>query len=184
MNDMIRAVIGGLIGAVAMFITGFVFWATPLNHLAYATTDEAKSAAVQNALAANLPHTGRYEVPDSNTPSGTILYGRGPVATIDYNSAGFSTSDPTTMIGGFVQEAVASLMIAFSLFAIASRVPDFASRFRLGVGLGAAATVMITLSDPIFGHGPMGFAIYNLIACLAMFTASTFVIARWFLPRA
>ena len=183
MNDVIRAVIGGLVGAVAMFITGFVFWASPLNHLAYSSIDEAKSAAVQNALAVNLPHTGHYEVPDSNTPGGTVLYGRGPVATIDYNSQGFSTSEPATMIGGFVQEAAASLMIAFSLFAISARVPDFGARFRVGVGLVAAATVMITLSDPIFRHGPLGFAVYNLIACLAMLTASTFVITRWFLPR-
>ena len=184
MNDMIRAVIGGLLGAVAMFLVGTVFWASPLNHLAYSTTDEARSAAVQNVLAASLPNTGRYMVPDPNTAGGTVLYGRGPVATIDYNTQGFSMSDPKAMIGGFVQEAVASLMIAFSLFAISARVPDFAARFRVGLGLVAAATVMITLSDPIFGHGPWGFAIYNLVACLAMLGASVFVITRWFLPRA
>ena len=184
MNDVIRAVIGGLLGAVAMFVVGLLFWATPLNHLAYSATDENRSAAVQLSLAANLPHTGRYLVPDPNTAGGTALFGRGPVATIDYNTGGFSTSDPSTMLGGYVQEAVASLMIAFSLFAVACRVTDFTSRFRLALGLSAAATVMITLSDPIFGHGPWGFAIYNLVACMAMLAAASFVIARWFLPRA
>ena len=183
MNDVIRAVIGGLVGAVAMFIVGIIFWASPLNHLAYSSTDEARSAAVQVALAANLPHTGRYMVPDPNTSGGTVLYGRGPIATVDYNIRGASTSDPSAMIGGFIQEAVASLMIAWSLFAISWRVTDFTGRFRVAAGLTSAAAVMITLSDPIFGHGPWGFAIYNLVACIAMLTASAFVITRWFLPR-
>ena len=183
MNDMIRAVIGALVGAVAMFVVGIIFWASPLSRLAYAGTGEAQNAAVQVALAANLPHTGRYSVPDPNTASGTILYGRGPVATIDYNTRGFSASDPATMIGGYIQEAVAALMIAFSLFAISGRVVDFESRFRVAVGLSSAAAVMITLSDPIFGHGPWSFAIYNVVACIAMLTAASFVITRWFLPR-
>lgn len=183
MNDFIRAVIGALAGAVAMFAVALLFWASPLSRLAYSSTGEAQSAAVQVALAANLPHTGRYTVPDPSTPGGTTLYGRGPVATVDYNSRGYSVSSGTTMLGGFIQEAVGSLLIALSLLAVSSRVTDFSSRFRLALGLSAAATVTITLSDPIFAHGPWGFAIYNLIACLAMLAASSFVIARWFLPR-
>ena len=183
MSDVIRAIIGSLIGAVAMFVVGFIFWASPLNHLAYAGTTEAQGAAVQQALAANLPHTGRYLVPDPNTRGGTVLYGKGPVATVDYNTQGFSTSDPSSMIGGYVQEAVVSLMIAFSLLAIARRVVDFESRIRVAIGLMAAATVMIALSDPIFAHTGWAFAIYNLVADLAMLTASALVITRWFLPR-
>lgn len=183
MNDVIRAVIGGLAGAVAMFVVGFVFWASPLDKLAYASASDTQNAVVQQALAANLPHTGRYIVPDPNSAGGTVLYGRGPVATIDYNTRGYSTSDPSSMIGGYVQEAVASLMIAFTLFAIAGRVTDRESRLRVAIGLSAAATVMITLSDPIFGHGPWSFALYDLVADLAMLSASALVITRWFLPR-
>lgn len=184
MNDMIRAVIGAIAGAVAMFLVGIVLWASPLAKLAYGSTGDAQNAAVQVSLAANLPHTGRYIVPDPSTAGGTVLYGRGPIATIDYNMHGYSMSDGATMLGGFVQEAVASLMIALSLLAVSTRITDFTSRFRLAIGLSAAATVMITLSDPIFGHGPWNFAIYNLVACLLMLTAASFVIVRWFLPRA
>ena len=184
MHDVIRAVIGALFGAVAMFLVGILLWASPLARIAYGSTGEPQNAAIQLALSANLPHTGRYVVPDPATAGGTVLYGRGPIATIDYNTRGYLMSDGATMLGGFVQEAVASLMIALSLFAVSTRVTDFTSRFRLAVGLSAAATVMITLSDPIFAHGPWDFAIYNLVACLAMLVAASFVIVRWFLPRA
>jgi hypothetical protein len=182
-NDWIRAVIGGLVGGLAMFVVGILFWATPLSRLAYANTGEAQGAAVQVALAANLPRTGRYLVPSTDTAGGTTLYGRGPVATIDYNVRGFPVSDGATMLGGYIQEAVAALLIAASLMVVAGRVPDFASRLRIAIGISAAATVMITLSDPIFAHGPWDFAIYNLVACLAMLSAAAFVIVRWFLPQ-
>lgn len=183
MNDWIRAVIGGLVGGIAMFVVGIIFWATPLSRLAYASAGEAQGAAVQVALAANLPKTGRYLIPNTDTAGGTTLYGRGPVATIDYNMHGFPTSDGRVMLGGYIQEAVASLLIAMSLMVVAARVTDFTSRLRIAIGLSAAATVMITLSDPIFAHGPWDFAIYNLVACLAMLSAAAFVIVRWFLPQ-
>ncbi|MBK7283535.1 MAG: hypothetical protein IPI83_03180 [Sphingomonadales bacterium] len=44
---------------------------------------------MQTALAANLPKTGTYMVPDPSTQSGTTLYGKGPVAMVHYNSNGF-----------------------------------------------------------------------------------------------
>lgn len=179
---MIRTVIGGLIGGVVMFVVGFIFWASPLQKIAYSSATEQQSAAVQQALASNLPHTGRYVVPDPNTAGGTVLYGRGPIAIVDYNSAGFSTSDPSSVIGGLIHEVVVALMIAFSLYAVAGRVTDFDSRARLVIGFSAAAAVMIALSDPIFNHTGWRFAIYALVADVAMLVAPGLVIARWFLP--
>jgi hypothetical protein len=96
---------------------------------------------------------------------------------------GFAPGDPASMIGGLVQEVIVSLMIGFSLFAVAGRVTDFASRARLAIGLSAAATVMIVTSDPIWNHADWRYAIYALVADLAMLSASALVIARWFLPR-
>lgn len=88
------------------------------------------------------------------------------------------------MIGGFIQEIVVSLMIGLSLFAVAGRVTDFESRAKLAIGLSAAAVVMIRIGDPIWMHADWRYAIYALIADLAMLSASSLVIARWFLPRA
>jgi hypothetical protein len=180
---MVRVVIGSVVAAVAMFIVGFLFWSTPLQYAGYSSATEPQNAAVQLSLAQNLPHTGRYMVPETGTPNGAIQYGKGPVALIDYNSRGFSTSDPAVMIGGFVQEIVVSLMIGFSLLAIAGRVPDFVSRFRVAVGLSAAGSVFILFAEPIWRHADWRYAIYALVANMAMLTAASFVLTRWFLPR-
>jgi hypothetical protein len=179
---MVRVLIGSLVGGVAMFITGFIFWATPLQYLGYSTANDAQNAAVQLSLAQNLPHTGRYIVPNPMTPAGANGYSRGPIASVDYNSGGYAPSDMTSMVGGFVQEVLVSLIIGLSLFGIASRVTDFASRSKVAIGLSAAATIMILIGDPIWMHADWRYSIYATIADLAMLSAASLVIARWFLP--
>lgn len=180
---MIRIVIGSVAGAIAMFVVGFIFWATPLAAIGYSHASEVQSTAVQTALAQQLgQESGRYTVPDVSTQSGTVLYGRGPIATIDYNSKGYATTDNGSLIGGFAQEFVVVLMFGLALWPILTRVSDFPSRARVVVGIAAAAAVMITLSDPIFDHADWRFAIYNLVACIAMLAAGGLVLARWFLP--
>lgn len=179
---MVRILIGSLAGAVAMFIVGFIFWATPLQYLGLSTASDAQNAAVQLSLAQNMPHSGRYIVPNPMTQVGGNGYTKGPIATVDYNSRGYSTADPASMITGFVQEIIVSLMIGFSLFSVAGRVTDFRSRAKLAIGLTAAATVMIVTADPIWMHADWRYAIYALIADLAMLAAASLVIARWFLP--
>ena len=51
---MIRTVLGGLVGGVIMFVTGFVFWATPLGEIPYLRASEPNNAALQIALAQTL----------------------------------------------------------------------------------------------------------------------------------
>lgn len=179
---MIKIVLGSIVGGIAMFITGFLFWATPISRIGISSASEAQSAAVQLSLAQSLPATGYYLIPNPGTSNGAVLYGKGPTALVNFNTAGSSTADPAGMIGGFVQEVIVSLLIGLSLFVVADRVTDFASRARLVVGFSAAAVVMITTSDPIWMHGDWRFALYALIADLAMMCASGLVIARWFMP--
>jgi len=181
---MVRVLIGSLVGGIAMFITGFIFWATPLQYIGYSTANDAQNAAVQLSLAQNLPHTGHYIVPNPMSPAGANGYTKGPIASVDYNMSGFSPADPTSMMGGFVQEVIVSLIIGLSLLAIGERVTDLGSRLRVAIGLSAAATLMIAIGEPIWNHADWRFALYSFLADLAMLGASSFVIARWFLPAA
>ncbi|USI72388.1 hypothetical protein [Sphingomonas morindae] len=181
---MIRILAGSIAGGIVMFVVSFLFWATPLAGIGYAHVDDQRSAAVQTALAQNLPATGRYVVPDTRSAAGTILYGRGPVATIDYNSHGFATNDGGALLGGLIQDMVVVLLFGLALVPILSRVTDFASRARVVIGIAAAAAVMIQLADPIYAHGSWRFALYALIADIAMLAAGALVLTRWFLPYA
>lgn len=176
-----RVIIGSVAAAVAMFIIGFVFYATPLFKLGSVNLDNARAAAVQQSLAANLPATGTYFVPGADTPEKTIMYGQGPIATIHYNIGGYPVADPTALAGGFVFEFVIALLIGLALMAIADRVHDFGSRARLVVLFSVAASAFMHLGEPIWYHHDWGHFIYLFIGDAVTLIAGGLIIARWFL---
>lgn len=181
---MIKLAIGSFAAAVAMFVTGFIFFATPIGMIAYSSANETQSAAVQAVLAANLPQTGTYMVPDPSTQSGTTLYGQGPVATVFYNSKGFSLSDMSGIGYGFLQELIVCILIAAALSTLDRRIPDFASRAKIVILFSIAASAMINLGNPIWLHHDWSYWTYTFIADAAMLIVAGLVIARWFLPVA
>src|SRR3546814_3152758 len=77
---MFKTLLGGLIGGVAMYLVGFIFWGTPLSALAFNRAESAAGSNLQAALAQALTPsgTGVYVIPDPATAQGTILYGKGP----------------------------------------------------------------------------------------------------------
>jgi hypothetical protein len=181
---MVKTTLGALVAALAMFITGFIFYATPLGMIQYKSVGDTEQAAVQAALAANLSATGTgtYMVPSPATPDGTIMYGKGPIATVHYNGKGYSTTDASSMIGGFVQEFIVCLLLGFALSRLDRRVPDFASRARIVVGFSLAASVLINLGQPVWMHEDWFYALYAFVADAAMLAVAGLTIARWFLP--
>jgi hypothetical protein len=181
---MIKLAIGAFAAAVAMFVTGFIFFATPIGQLAFSGANETQSAAVQAALAANLPQTGTYMVPDPSTQSGTTLYGQGPVATVHYNSKGFSLSDMSGIGYGFVQELIVCILLAAALSTLDRRIPDFVSRARIVVLFSIAASALSNLGNPIWWHHDWAYWTYNFVAEAVMLSVAGLVIARWFLPVA
>jgi hypothetical protein len=177
-----RALIGGVAAAVAMFIIGFIFFATPLYKLGSGSLDNAQAAAVQTVMAQNIAETGTYFVPSGDTPEQTVMYGRGPVATIHYNTRGYSTADPASMIGGFLHMLVVCLLMAVGLYTLSLYIPSFGERVRLLVLGVLGAAVFMRLGNPIWFHQDWGHAIYLFIAdCVALIVAGLVILKL--LPR-
>ncbi len=181
---MFKLAIGAVAGAVAMFITGFMYFAGPLALMGMASLDDTQGASLQAALAANVPATGTYMVPNPSTQSGTILYGKGPVAMVHYNTQGFSLSSMDGIIGGFVLDLVVAVLLAAGLSQLGIRVADFRSRAIIVVCFATACSAMITLSDPVWQHQDWAYAIFSFIGDALMLIIGGLVIARWFLPKA
>lgn len=182
---MLRSAIGGLAGGLALYLVGFLFWGTPLANLAYANVEDAKAAAIQAALAQYLTETGTgtYAVPWPGSDQGTILYGRGPIATIHFVTQGFPAVDTSALIWGLMLALLAGLLIAAALAAIADRVTLFGDRVRLTVLFALAATLYIHLGQPLLNHYGWGYFIYAFLADFIGLSAAGIVVARWFLPR-
>jgi len=184
---MVRILIGSIVGGLAQWIVGAIFWGTPLSKLAFHVAPDPANANVQLALAQNLAPTGTgtYYVPWPDSAEGTILHGKGPVALIHFNMSGFPLMSGTALIEGLILSIVSILLIGLALHAIGSRVQDFASRAKLVVLFAVAATLYFTLGQPIFNYYmPWGYFIYLALSQVLGLIAGGLVLVRWFMPAA
>ena len=180
---MVRVIIGAAVAAVVMFIIGFIFFATPLARLGMANIDDAQAAAVQQALAANLPRTGTYSIPGTDTQAQTNMFSQGPIATVHYNTHGFAATDSGSLVMGLVLNFIVALLIGSALIGIDRRVTDLGSRARVAIIIAVAASAFVHLGEPIYWHHDWGHFIYLFVADALMLAAAGLVLA-WFLPRA
>jgi hypothetical protein len=183
---MARTFIGGLVAGIIIFVLGYVFWATPLGDIPYKVAGDAQNAAVQASLAQNLTQTGTgaYIIPAHHSAGGAVLYAKGPIATVFYNTAGFSPDDMSMILPGFIVALVAGLLIAFGLAAVGGGGRSFAATARLVVLFSLGFTIWEFLGAPIFNHFGWGYWIYSFIAESVSWIVAGLVVARWFLPGA
>lgn len=174
---MVRTTIGGLLGGLALYVVGFLFWGTPLSALALSRTDAQAGADLQAAMARALTQsgTGVYVIPDPATAEGTVLFGKGPIATILFNSRGFPVTDGGALIGGLVLALIVGLLIAFALRAVAV---DFGGRVRAGLLFVLIAILWMHVGQPIFNHAPWGYFIYLAISDFVGLSAAVLVAAK------
>ncbi|TVV71356.1 hypothetical protein [Sphingomonas solaris] len=180
----IRTVIGGLAGGGVLYLVGFLFWGTPLSTLAFSKVDDAANAQLQAALAQGLTQsgTGTYHIPWPSSPQGTVLHGRGPIATIHFNTQGFAPVDSASLLTGLVLALITGVLIALGL--TFAGVRTFGERVRIVVLLSLAATLYLDIGQPVFNHYGAGYFIYTFVADVLGLSAAGIVIARWFMSGA
>jgi hypothetical protein len=184
---MVKLVIGSILGGIAQWFVGFIFWGTPLGQLPFKAATDEQSAALQTALAQILTPsgTGTYLVPWPFTQQGTTLYGKGPVAMVHFNIGGFPTMDTSAIVGGLILSIVTIFLLALALWFIADRVTDFASRAKIVVLAAVATSLYFTIGEPVYNsYLPWFYFVYLGIGNLLGLAAGGLVVARWFLPKA
>ncbi|WP_340314243.1 hypothetical protein [Rhizorhabdus argentea] len=182
---MAKTLIGGVVAGIALYLVGFLFWGTPLSLLAFRRLGEPQSAALQQALAETLTTsgTGTYLVPATGTAAGDLLYARGPIAMVHFNTSGFPVVDSGALLTGFLLAIVTGLIIALALGAIGSRVTDFFSRAQVAILFALAGTLYTEIGQPIFNHFGFGYWTYLFLSDFIGLSVAGLIIARWFLPR-
>lgn len=179
---MVRSLFGGLVGGLALYLVGFLFWGTPLSNMAFANIDDARGAALQLALAETLTEsgTGTYVVPWPGTDQGTVLYGKGPIATVHFVSSGFPVVDSGSLLGGLLLALLTGILIAAALAGIGDRVRAFSDRARLVILFSLATTLYLQLGQPVFNHYGWGYFVYAFLADFIGLSVAGLLIARWF----
>lgn len=180
---MARVMLSGLLGGLAMWLVGFIFWGTPLSALALHGVADADAGAVQAALAQHLGAggTGTYWLPSPGTAAGTEMVGRGPNALVHFVNSGLAVPDGGSLIGGLVLGIVCALLLAFAMRAMPTHATP-AARMKLVAMLAVAFTAYSDLGQPIFNQLGWGYFVYLWISEVASWMAAGAVIA-WLLPR-
>ena len=181
---MIRVIIGAIPAAIAMFLLGFILYASGLQKIVTGSVEDAPAAAIQQSLMTHLPRTGTYVVPDASvSPDQASQYSQGGIATIHYNTGRYATMSPASLVLGLLLDFIVALRIGAALIGIDRRVPDFGSRARVVVIVAVAASAYINLLGPIFYHYGWAHFIYRFLADALVLSAAGLIIAKWFLPH-
>lgn len=181
---MVRTFIGGLVGGLILFVMGFIFWATPLGELPFTRASVQQNAAVQLSLAQNLSEkgTGTYQIPAPGTREGAAAYAQGPIATVYFNTNGYSPEDMSMLAPGFAMAVISGLLMAFGLAAVGGG-RSFNSTARLVIFFSLGICVWEYLASPIFNHFGWRYWIYAFVAESASLILAGLTIAKWFLPH-
>jgi hypothetical protein len=182
---MIRVIIGSVAGAVAMFVIGFILFATPLGSIPIGSVDDQQAAAIQSVLAANMDASGADTVLVPSPERGAAqqrMYIDGPVATVHYNPNGFAVGDTGAILGGFIHMLISALLLGLALYALSGHAREFGERLRITILFGVAASCFMHLGNPIWMHQDWTYHIYAFIADAVSFIVAGAIIARWFLP--
>lgn len=178
---MTRLIGGSAIAAVLMFILGFIFYATPLQGIAYASADPAVIDRVQAAMA-ELPKSGAYLIPNTEQPGGAAAYAKGPIGMLRVVKSGFPAFDPTVLMAGFTHYFVSALLIGLALRSVAGRLDGGQTRAVLGWTILACA-IFNQLGDPVWYRLDWTYALYSFGANVVILVAGALVVARWMRPR-
>ena len=181
---MVRTFIGGIVGGLILFVAGYIFWASPIGEIPFDHASDAQNTAVQLSLNQNLTAigTGTYHVPDPHSRVGANQYTQGPIATVFFNTQGYSPDDMSMLLPGAIMALIAGLLLAFALAAVGGGGRSFAATARLVVLMSFAFTVWEFLASPIFNHFGWRFWIYTFVAESVGWILAGLVVARWFLP--
>lgn len=150
-----RFILGVLLGAVALFFWGFIFWAQldyPGTVIKKLPNQETLVPALQDAI----PEDGAYFVPDNDQSEETIAkLAAGPVATILFRKGGVP-EDNKTMINGFLHMLGCAFLMAI-VVATAGRRTYF-GRLILVFWIGLFVALWTHMSTVIWFHFPIKYA--------------------------
>ncbi len=149
-----RVLLGVVLGAVALFMWGFVFWGllpVPTSIFRSFTDD----AIMAEALKSNAAEPGVYTVPDASligrdAPEYTRRHESGPVAMVFIHPGGLSVMPPGMMAKGFLNMLASVFLMAVLLRMAAPALETYSRRVGFVFLTGLVAVVYIDLGQPVW----------------------------------
>jgi hypothetical protein len=161
-----RETLGVILGAIAAFVWGFVFWGVfPTASMIFSSFSNEE--AVSEALRSSASESGVYAIPDVGLMANADEYGRryesGPVAMIFLAPRGLPLMPASVMISGFLTMFVSVLLMAFLLRLAGPGAASYVGAVGFVVLAGLVSVVLIDLGAPIWWRQSWSYWLANAI---------------------
>jgi hypothetical protein len=165
-GESMRALLGVLAAAVAMYVFGFAYWGA--SAFPYTPWLETKDdAAAGQALLEHFPESGVYYIPGNSNEDRTALYDAGPVGFVYIDVDGRPEFDPGIMVRGFLLNGVIAALLLW-LFRLTGVEPSHGSRIQLAALVALIFVAVVHVGDVVWWVMPAGWelsrAFYNFAA--------------------
>ncbi len=183
---MKNIILGSVFASLAMFVWGFVFWATPISHGVSQQISLSEEAAIASALSGAITEDGAYILPGFNNGTDENFAARmlaGPVAMVHFRAAGAQPMDPMLMLKGYLHMLVSAFILALVLHSVKEKVTGYGAKVKLVVLFGLAAAVFANLGQPIWFYQSWTHHLYLAGYDFVAWLAAGLVLARFIRAR-
>ena len=182
---MQRDLLASLIGAVALMITGFIFWGMlsgSMGVVRQAENEDALRPVLQQAAtedtAVFVPMQG------FGTEEFVSRHAEGPVAMIYLRPGGAPASMGGTMLKGFLHFLVSAFVAVWMLRTFMAGQASFSRRFLFLFALGMFTAIVAHPANRIWWHYPMSTTLFGLVANAGSWAVAAAAMAALLKPRA
>lgn len=149
---MKRTILGILLGGVAVYFWGFLFWG--ISGIPYMTWKHATNEpAAMAALKVHFPEAGAYYVPGMREDQVELesWLGLGPVGFVHITAPeGRSLMVPSIMFGGFILCLVQAALAAALLAMVGGALPNYGAKVKVLALVGIIVVTTAHLGDVIW----------------------------------
>ncbi len=150
---MKRALLGIAISSIVLYMFGFLWWGGALPYATAIWKQPAEQDTARAALRKHFPDNGVYFVPGFNDDQAAAekLTAEGPVALVHVLAAnGRPLLDPRIMVGGFVLNVAAIVLMTLLLQRAAPALPRYSQRVGFTALAGLTAALLMDGGDVVW----------------------------------
>jgi hypothetical protein len=179
---MKKFLLAPLLGALAMFFWGFVYYG--LSGIPYKALGTAGDVAP--AVAAQFPADGTYILPDPRSAPEVLAeqMKRGQLVMVHVKKSGCKEMDPAILAKGFVLEFVCCLLLAFIMQKVAGGFHTYGCRLMFCIAVGVLLTLFTNGSQAIWWQQAWGWHLMTMLHDVIAFALAGAVLAKFHTPKA
>jgi len=177
---MKRLIAGIVIASIVLYLFGFLWWGGVLPYQTAIWKPAVDQDRARGALRTHFPENGVYYVPGFDADQAALerRMSEGPAAFVYMLAAnGRPLMDPRIMVGGFLLNLAAIVLITCVLKLAAPALPRYAQRVKFAALTGLTAAVLMDVGDIVWWQIAASWKLYVALYHALFWTIAGLILA-------